>query len=207
MSKAVDFFIRLMDFTLSLLAIMLLAPLLVFVALLIVAFDGPPALHTHERFGAGGRKFRIIKFRSLTNDYPIINRYYALTEKHMRLNYTRTGRLLRLIHFDELPQLLNVLKGDMSLVGPRPVVCSSDSEDSFEREVMRRRKEVGVSRLRPGLTGFTQLAGSDIPVDELMMLDEEYLKRRGVWLNTNLILKTAGYIILRMITRGKFSFR
>ena len=154
-----SFFKRLLDIVLSLTALIVLAPLLLVLALL-VKLDSPgPALFKQKRVGRNEKLFDIYKFRSMYTSAP---RDVATSElQNAESHITRVGRVLRKTSLDELPQLFNVLKGEMSLIGPRPLVPN-------EKDIHELRREKGAYRVRPGITGWAQVNGRDcvLPVDK-----------------------------------------
>jgi exopolysaccharide biosynthesis polyprenyl glycosylphosphotransferase len=189
LSRSSRFVKRLVDLALSLLAVMFVAPTLVIIALLIKLDSRGPILFRQTRMGSGDRKFTIYKFRTMYADADSRKAQVQHLNKHLvdpRMfkvaddpRITRVGRFLRRYSLDELPQLLNVLKGEMSLVGPRPLILE---EDQHVITWARRRLD-----LKPGITGLWQVAGrSEIPFDEMVKLD--YLYVTGWSLTTDLQL-------------------
>lgn len=161
--------------------LILLLPLLL-VMLIIYVDDPGPVVFRQWRVGRDGRRFRIIKFRSMRMDAP---KYRASTSLDDPERYiTRVGRFLRRTSLDELPQLINVLIGDMSLVGPRPLI-------SDEQDVHDLRMRCGVYRVRPGLTGLAQIHDrDDMLPQEKVRWDLEYLRRFGLWTDVRILLAT-----------------
>lgn len=159
--------------------LLLLTPLLLVVAALVRYELGAPVLFTQARPGLGGRIFRIYKFRTLTNDTDAGGR---LLPNELRL--TPFGLWLRRSSLDELPQLLNVLKGEMSFVGPRPLLPEYLALYSPEQA---RRHDV-----RPGITGWAQVCGRkrEISWDEKFALDAWYVDHRSFWLDLKILLWT-----------------
>ncbi|MDB5508231.1 MAG: sugar transferase [Hyphomicrobiales bacterium] len=171
---------RAFDLFASVAAAIVVAPLLILLSLLILATDGGPVTIRHQRIGKGGRKFGCFKFRSMvTNGDEVLKRHLAenpaaLEEwtKNRKLavdpRVTRLGRILRKTSLDELPQLFNIIAGDMSFVGPRPIV---------EDEIVRYGNAfTEYSRARPGLTGRWQISGrNDTGYDQRVALDREYV--------------------------------
>ena len=183
---------RAMDVALAAVALVVLFPLLVLIGVL-VRLDSPgPALFRQPRMGAGNRVFEIIKFRTMVADAE------ARKDEVRHLNatgdprlfkarrdprVTRLGRTLRRLSLDELPQLVNVLKGEMSLVGPRPLPLD---EDANVTDWGRKRLA-----LRPGVTGLWQVLGrSDIPFEEMLRLDYVYVTSWSLWNDVRIILRT-----------------
>lgn len=196
---------RCLDVVVALAALLLLAPLTVMIAVAIKLDSPGPILHLQKRSGRGGRVFSFYKFRSMTNgqDHTQIHREFAeayingkptatLQDGNGRTLYkpqhnghtvTRVGRWLRRTSLDELPQLLNVLRGDMSLVGPRPTM---DYETALYTERHRQRLAV-----LPGLTGWAQIHGrSTLGFDEIVGYDIEYIAQRSLWFDIKILIAT-----------------
>ncbi|WP_416897840.1 MAG: sugar transferase [Minwuia sp.] len=176
---------RLLDILLTLLAAPVVLPVCLIVAVLVARKLGRPVLFTQRRSGRGGRDFTIYKFRSMTNATDADG---TLLPAEQRL--TRFGRLLRATSLDELPQLLNVLLGDMSLVGPRPLL--PEYNDRYNAR-QRRRLEV-----RPGITGLAQVKGRNlISWERKFELDVEYVETRSIWLDLRIIWMTVMLVFRR----------
>jgi len=176
---------RLFDLVVSLALLTILSPLLVLAALLIVATMGRPVFFKQERPGLGGQPFRLIKFRSMSSRRDPQG---ALLPDAQRLG--RLGRLLRSTSVDELPELLNVLRGDMSLVGPRPLLMEYLPLYSPEQA---RRHDV-----RPGLTGLAQVRGRNaLSWKEKFELDVQYVDRYSPWLDLKILWWTAVAVVRR----------
>ena len=175
-----SFFKRLLDIVLSLTALIVLAPLLLVLALL-VKLDSPgPAFFKQKRVGRNEKLFDIYKFRSMYTSAP---RDVATSElQNAESHITRVGRVLRKTSLDELPQLFNVLKGEMSLIGPRPLVPT-------EKDIHELRREKGAYRVRPGITGWAQVNGRDcvLPVDKAR-LDGYYADHISFGLDVKIII-------------------
>jgi O-antigen biosynthesis protein WbqP len=171
----------------SIAALALLSPLLGAVALLILLDDGTPVIYRQVRVGRGNELFEIRKFRTMHRGTDSLSQ----SEMQGRDCYTRTGRLLRALSVDELPQLLNILEGTMSFVGPRPLIPE-------EAHVRQLRAAAGVYKALPGLTGWAQVNGrANVTDEEKVALDEEYLRRQSFGLDMKILLKTAGQVIVR----------
>ena len=172
-------------------ALLLLTPVLVVITLAILADDGGSVLFAQRRIGRYGRPFRILKFRTMAAggcDPVIVAQPLEQLADHPRL--TRVGRTLRRTHLDELPQLLNVITGQMSLVGPRPLV---PHEDALVVQLWQERHEH-----RPGLTGLWQLHRSPrTTVDELIRFDRRYVTSWSPWRDLLIIAGTAGSVLRR----------
>ena len=180
-----DLILRLIDVTASGAALIFFFTTLILIALAVRAQDGGPALFRQQRIGQGGRPFACLKFRSMVPDAErrladLATPEWAERRKLRRdPRVTPLGRLLRLSSLDELPQLLNVLAGDMSLVGPRPIV--------IEERALYGRRFAAYCLIRPGLTGLWQVSGrNDVSYPRRVAMD--------VWLSRNLTIAT--YLIL-----------
>ena len=190
--KATLFFKRLMDIVISLVALILLSPLFAIVALLIKFTDGGPVFYVQTRIGKQGKAFPFPKFRSMVlNADKMKDNLLDQAERKGDVTFkmkkdprvTSIGRFIRRFSIDELPQVWCVLKGDMSIVGPRPPV---PREVALYTQEDRRRLEV-----IPGLTGIWQVSGrSDIGFKQQVELDVLYIESHGFWLDIMLILKT-----------------
>jgi len=169
---------RAMDLVLAGTALAAGWPFLAALAILIRIDSPGPVLFRQERAGRGMRPFMVYKFRTMRADADPYD-VSPMGREDARL--TRLGRWLREMTLDELPQLWNVLKGDMSIVGPRPLYMSQARQFN---ERQRRRLEV-----RPGLTGLAQVLGrGEIPHEEKLELDVQYVERWGLWLDLKIIL-------------------
>jgi lipopolysaccharide/colanic/teichoic acid biosynthesis glycosyltransferase len=183
-----------MDVVFSGLALIVLSPFLLVVAVAIQADTRGPIFFRQARIGLGGREFRIFKFRTMVPDAEVHKQAVAHLNKHAAGDRrmfkitndpraTRVGSFLRRTSIDELPQLLNVLRGDMSLVGPRPLIPSEDAHvENWGRERLS---------LRPGMTGLWQVLGrSEIAFDEMVRLDYLYVTNWSIWQDLRLMCVT-----------------
>lgn len=180
------------DIVFSLLALIFLSPLLLFVAIVIRLDSAGPVIFRQTRVGKDGRHFPFYKFRSMYQKSD--QERLALLAKNESADgvifkmkkdprITRVGRIIRKFSIDELPQLFNVLVGDMSLVGPRPPL-----PDEVMQYTLEERKRLHVV---PGITCIWQVSGrSDIPFKEQVMLDKEYISSHGLWSDFVILLKT-----------------
>jgi lipopolysaccharide/colanic/teichoic acid biosynthesis glycosyltransferase len=176
---------RTMDLTLSVAALLLLAPVMGLVAGLIFFKMGSPVLFTQERPGEGGRPFRVYKFRTMSEAFDGNGQSLPDAQR-----LTALGVLLRKLSVDELPQLLNVLKGDMSLVGPRPLLMEYLPLYSAEQA---RRHEV-----RPGITGWAQVNGRNaLSWDDKFRLDVWYVDNQNIWLDIKILFMTVRKVLMR----------
>ena len=187
---------RAMDITACLMIAPLLVPLLSLVALLIYIDSPGKVMFTQLRTGKGGRRFKMYKFRSMVPNAEELKIKYAhlneLTWPDFKITndprITRIGRILRKTSLDELPQLLNVLKGDMSLVGPRPTSFAPETYRLWHTE----RLEVV-----PGITGLWQISGrSNLDFDQRLKLDIAYIERQSLWMDICIIARTVGQVFI-----------
>jgi exopolysaccharide biosynthesis polyprenyl glycosylphosphotransferase len=188
---------RAVDVTVAAVLFVLLAPVMALIALAIKLDARGPVFFRQERIGKGDKRFMLVKFRTMVSDAE--RRTQELFAESSDPNWlkldddpriTRVGRLLRLSSLDELPQLWNVLKGDMSLVGPRPLV---ESEDALVGGWARSRLD-----LTPGVTGLWQVLGrTDIPFEEMVKLDYLYVTNWSLWGDIRLILRTFPVVVTR----------
>ncbi len=167
------------------LALVLLVPMLPVLGLLFVAIrlDSPgPALYKQKRVGRFGRTFTILKLRSMKIDTPTLS-----TEEMGRQNFspfTRLGPLLRKTNLDELPQIFNILKGEMSFVGPRPALLT-------QTDVNELRREMGVEMARPGITGLAQVKGrDDLDTPTKVKCDAAYCRELSFWTDLKILIGT-----------------
>lgn len=164
----------------TLLFCVLVFPILL-VAVLVKITSKGPALYWSDRVGKDNVIFKMPKFRSMRIDTPAVATH-LLTNPSDYL--TPVGRFLRKTSLDELPQIWSILKGDMSLVGPRPALFNQD-------DLIHLRTQKGIEKLMPGLTGWAQINGRDeLPIPEKVALDEEYLVRQGFWFDLRILVKT-----------------
>lgn len=176
---------RIIDLTLTIFGMALLGPLLLVLAILVRVNLGSPVLFRQTRPGLGGRLFELYKFRTMTG---LRSPDGALLPDEQRL--TRFGRLLRDTSLDELPELINVLKGNMSLVGPRPLLV--EYLPLYSREQARRHE------VRPGITGWAQVNGRNaISWDEKFKLDVWYVDHKSPWLDLKILFITIAKVFRR----------
>lgn len=162
---------RIIDVVLSGLAIIILSPLLLILCIAIKLDSPGPILFTQKRIGIHKTYFQIYKFRTMRTDTPKDMPTHMLSNPEQYI--TKTGRFLRKTSLDELPQIFNIFKGDMSIVGPRPALWNQD-------DLVAERDKYGANDVTPGLTGWAQINGRDeleIPVKA--KLDGEYVKKYG----------------------------
>ena len=177
---------RALDLTLALVLLLLLLPLLLLIALILCACQGGSPIFCQERVGYRCRIFRIYKFRTMTQ---AVDASGELLPDEART--TRIGRLLRSISLDELPELLNILRGDMSFIGPRPWIPEQMS--TFSERIRQRRQSV-----RPGLSGLAQILGRNhLTFRQRVCLDIRYVRRCSLWLDLGIFLATFYKVIKR----------
>ncbi|HXA76181.1 MAG TPA: sugar transferase [Candidatus Acidoferrales bacterium] len=188
---------RILDIAFSLILLILLAPVLVVVAALIQFYSPGPVLFRQERIGLNKRRFLIFKFRTMVRN---AEKMMAELESHNEVSgpvfkikndprITPMGKILRRTSIDELPQLFNVLKGDMSLVGPRPLPVRD--YEGFSEDWQRRRFSV-----RPGITCLWQVSGrSSLPFEQWMKLDLQYMDEWSLWLDIKILAQTVSAVL------------
>lgn len=173
---------RALDFILSLCACIILSPILIVLCIAIKIDSRGPVLFKQKRVGIHKTYFSIYKFRTMRIDTPKDMPTHMLKDPDQYI--TKVGHFLRKSSLDELPQLFNILKGDMSFVGPRPALWNQD-------DLVAERDKYGANDVIPGLTGWAQINGRDeleIPVKAA--LDGEYVRKMGFWFDTRCILGT-----------------
>ncbi|MCQ2476369.1 MAG: sugar transferase [Clostridia bacterium] len=177
---------RIFDFTVSLLMIILLSPLMLIIGLIILIDDGAPVIFKQYRVGKDNKLFYIYKFRTMRKN----TRNVATNElEESDTMITRSGKLLRKTSLDELPQLFNILSGKMSFVGPRPLIPE-------EKEIRILRAEYNVYSVRPGMTGLAQVNGRDVlTYQQKAELDKEYVENRSLFGDLVILVKTV-FVVL-----------
>lgn len=180
---------RVIDIICSALGLLLLSPILIIVAILIRFKLGSPIFFTQDRVGKDGKIFKMIKFRSMLDD---TDKWGELLSDEERL--TQFGRLLRSTSLDELPELVNVLKGDMSLVGPRPLLV--EYVELYSKEQWRRHS------VKPGITGWAQVNGRNtLGWSKRFELDVEYVDNQNIIMDFKILLMT----VLKVVKRDGIS--
>lgn len=176
---------RLIDFFGSVIGVIIISPILIIIAVSIKLTSKGPVFFIQERVGKNGSVFRILKFRTMVvNAEKIGSGLYVKSESDNRI--TKIGKLLRSTSLDELPQLLNVVIGDMSLVGPRPPVPNHPYKYEDYSDFQRRRFE-----MKPGMTGLTQVTvRNSVSWDERIPIDIDYIEKFNIWLDIKILFKT-----------------
>lgn len=173
---------RVLDFGLSLLGLIILSPIFIILVIWIKLDSKGPVLFRQKRVGRNKTHFQILKFRTMRVDTPKDMPTHLLANPQQYI--TRAGRFLRKSSLDELPQIFNILKGDMAIVGPRPALFN-------QYDLIEERDKYGANAIRPGLTGWAQVNGRDeleIPVKAA--LDGEYVKNISFGFDVKCLLKT-----------------
>lgn len=185
---------RLLDLVVAC-ALLPLALVVLAVCVVAIRLDSPgPAWFAQERTGRGGRRFRMYKLRTMVANAHELKALYMHLNEHSYPDFkitndprvTRCGRILRKLSLDELPQLFNVLRGDMTLVGPRPTSFGADTYRLWHTA----RLEV-----TPGVTGLWQIEGRDLDFDDRLRLDIAYIRNRCLWLDIQILFRTIGAVL------------
>lgn len=167
--------------------LIILSPLFLLVAITIFLEDGMPIFFTQKRVGINYTFFNIYKFRSMKKNTPNVATH-LLTNPELYL--LKIGRILRKLSLDELPNLINIIKGEMVFIGPRPALYNQD-------DLMTLRLEAGVDKLKPGITGWAQINGRDEnSIEEKVALEREYLERKSFWFDLVIVVKTFSSILV-----------
>lgn len=187
---------RLGDIIISLFCLILLSPLMLLITIAIAAEDGFPVIFRQKRLTIRGWEFTIYKFRTMKKECSAHDSQVPTEANDSRI--TRVGRVLRRFRFDEIPQFLNVLKGEMSIVGPRPEMLANIDRYKAELPAFGYRE-----KMKAGITGYAQIEGryNTTPQDKLM-LDLMYIESFSVWLDIKLMLRTVTVLFKRDSTQG-----
>lgn len=170
----------------ALIALIILSPVFLVVALTIYIEDGLPIFFKQKRVGVNYTFFNIYKFRSMKKNTPNVATH-LLTKPEQYL--LKIGKILRKLSLDELPNLINIIKGEMVFVGPRPALYNQD-------DLMDFRVATGVSKLKPGITGWAQINGRDeISIAEKVKLEHEYLSKKSFLFDLEILIKTFTNVI------------
>ena len=165
----------------ALFVLIILSPVLLVVALIIFIEDGSPIFFKQKRVGINYTFFYIYKFRSMKKNTPNVATHLLENPASYLL---RIGGVLRKLSLDELPNLINIIKGEMVFVGPRPALYNQD-------DLMTLRVATGVDKLKPGITGWAQINGrDDITIEKKVQLEQEYLYKRSTLFDIEIIIKT-----------------
>jgi len=161
--------------------------LLGIITLLVYFDDGAPVVFKQQRVGRHNKEFTIFKFRTMPRDTR--NRPQQLAARYGK--FTRSGKFLRALSLDELPQLWNILRGDMSFVGPRPLIPE-------EGRIRKLREEAGIYSVPPGLTGWAQVNGrAKVNDRDKVALDAEYITKQSLWLDIKILFLTVKIVLTK----------
>jgi len=169
------------------LLVLIFLPLFLLLTLLILLEDGAPVFFNQKRVGKNYSFFQIYKFRSMKKNTPnVATHLLGDPEKYL----LRIGKIIRKLSLDELPNLINIIKGDMVFVGPRPALYNQD-------DLMALRVAAGVDKLKPGITGWAQVNGRDeISIEEKVRFEKEYLNRKNIFFDLQIIIKTFTSVLM-----------
>jgi len=178
---------RIIDFILSLIAIVIFSPFLLLIAILIKLDSEGPVLFKQKRIGMHKTHFYMLKFRTMRIDSPKDVPTHLLENPDQWI--TRMGKILRKTSLDELPQLFNIIKGEMSIIGPRPALWN-------QYDLIAERDKYGANDVRPGLTGWAQVNGRDeLPIEVKARYDGEYVQKMSFMFDLKCLLKTVVSVI------------
>jgi O-antigen biosynthesis protein WbqP len=165
----------------ALFILVILSPIIFIIALAIFMEDGYPIFFKQKRIGVNFTYFKIYKFRSMKKNTPNVATHLLTNPDQYLL---KIGRILRKLSLDELPNLINIIKGEMVFVGPRPALYNQD-------DLMILRVATGVSKLKPGITGWAQINGrDDISIEKKVQLEQEYMNKKSTLFDLEIIIKT-----------------
>lgn len=180
--KVYFFFKRLIDIILSFIGLLILIPFFIIFAIIIKCESKGPVFFKQKRFGKNKKFFMIYKFRTMRNDTPKDMPTHMLRGAESYI--TKFGGIMRKTSIDELPQIINILKGDMSIIGPRPALWNQD-------DLIEERDKYRANDVRPGLTGLAQISGRDeleIPIKA--KFDGNYIEKMSLWFDIKIFFKT-----------------
>lgn len=179
---------RVLDFLISLFALIILSPLFLIVSVGVLISDGSPVFFRQKRVGKNNELFEIYKFRTMKRGTENVASN-DLSDADVKI--TRFGKILRATSIDELPQLLNILNGSMSLIGPRPLI----PEETRIREL---REKYNVYSVRPGITGWAQVNGRDnVSAEKKALLDKEYVEKQNLMFDIKIFFMTIHQVLCR----------
>ena len=170
----------------SVILLIILSPIFLIVAIAIIIEDGFPIFFTQRRVGINYTFFHIYKFRSMKKNTPNVATHLLINPEQYLL---KLGKFIRKTSLDELPNLINILKGEMVFVGPRPALYNQD-------DLMALRVSFGVDKLKPGITGWAQINGRDeISIEAKVALEKQYLEKKSLLFDLTIIVKTFTNVI------------
>jgi O-antigen biosynthesis protein WbqP len=171
----------------ALILLVILSPLFLLVGLAIFIEDGFPAFFNQRRVGVNYSFFNIYKFRSMKRNSPNVATHLLTNPDQYLL---KIGKFIRKTSLDELPNLINIIKGEMVFVGPRPALYNQD-------DLMALRVATGVHKLKPGITGWAQINGrDDISIEKKVELEQEYLRKKSFLFNIEILIKTFTNVLI-----------
>ena len=177
-----------MNKIISIIGIVILLPVFILISFLIIINDGFPIFFIQKRIGANNTFFYLYKFRSMKNDTPNVATHLL---KNPNQYLFEIGKLLRKLSLDELPNLINIVKGDMVFVGPRPALFNQD-------DLMQLRRSAGIDKLKPGITGWAQINGRDeLSIKDKVAYEKEYIKRKSLFFDLKIIFLTIYKVIIK----------
>lgn len=180
---------RWIDLTFSIAGLAVLLPLFVLVAIAIKLDSPGPVFFKQKRIGINKTHFNIFKFRTMRTDTPKDTPTHLLADPDLYI--TKTGRFLRKTSLDELPQIINIMFGQMSIIGPRPALWN-------QLDLIEERDRYGANDIRPGLTGWAQINGRDeLPIEAKAKYDGEYVRRMSFIFDLKCFLGTIGYVLTK----------
>jgi len=195
--KTYDFVKRIIDIFISGIGLIICLPIFILIAIIIKIDSKGPVFFKHKRIGKHGKKLEIYKFRTMIDNAEEAMKYFTEEQKkEFKENFklendprvTRVGKILRKTSLDELPQIINILKGEMSIIGPRPIV-----KNELEKYGKNQERFLSVA---PGLTGYWAANGrSDVSYEERMALELYYVDNRSLLLDLKIFLKTIGSVL------------
>ena len=172
----------------AIILLIFLLPIISLIFICILIEDGYPIIFKQKRVGVNYSYFKIYKFRSMKKNTPNVATHLLINPDQYLL---KVGKLLRKTSLDELPNLINILKGEMVFVGPRPALYNQD-------DLMEFRVATGVSKLKPGITGWAQINGRDeISIAEKVKLEQEYLYKKSFLFDLEILIKTFTNVLFR----------
>ena len=170
----------------SLVVLVILSPIFLFIAMIIFMNDGFPIFFRQKRIGKNNKIFLIYKFRTMRNDTPNLATHKLQSSKSYLI---KSGEFLRKYSLDELPQFINVILGDMNIIGPRPALYN-------QHNLIKLRNKFGICSLRPGISGWAQINGRDnISIREKIDLDYYYLENKSIFLDIKILILTLKKVV------------
>lgn len=164
----------------------LLIPFIIIASILIIIYDGNPIFFKQKRVGVNNKIFNLYKFRTMKNNTPNIATHLL---KKTDLIYTKFGKFYRKFSIDEIPQILNIIKGDLNFIGPRPALYNQD-------DLIKLRTSYGVHKIVPGATGWAQVNGRDsLSIPQKVELDKFYMENKSLTLDLKILLLTVKRVL------------